>query len=165
MSLISLSPRRLSNVQCPFQSQSSSLVDMTPLSISVKYKSLEKTILGQVYGKMLSFFITAHHCVYSSFGFWWAKLSALSNGSLCLSSLPVFTPVFSGSQHSEAYLPHSQKLFQQKGEGLPFSTLQNFTFRAAQWQKGRGLQLQKVVLCRSKSCTNCSVPAAPLSIQ
>ena len=104
----------------------------------------------------------------------WENVIVLYNGpSLCLllwwwwsAKLNVSAPFpTSPSQHSEAYLPHFQKLFQQKGEGLPFSTLQNFTFRAAQWQKGRGLQLQKVVLCRSKSCTNCSVPAAPLSIQ
>ena len=129
MSLISLSPRRLSNVQCPFQSQSSSLVDITPLSISVKYKSLEKTILGQVYGKMLSFFITAHHCVYSSFGFWWAKLSALSNGSLCLSSLPFHPSFFRLSTLRGLLTAQFPKTFStEQGEGLPFFNPAKFHF-------------------------------------
>ena len=141
-----LSPRAGTRYSCsPFQSCSSASNWLIALSsFTIKYKSLEKTILGQVYGKMLSFFITAHHCVYSSGG--------RKTQWLALSPSP--------SQHSEAYLPHFQKLFQQKGEGLPFSTLQNFTFR--------GLQLQKVVLPNMLvcwSCTNCSIPPAPLSIQ
>ena len=120
MSLISLSPRRLSNVQCPFQSQSSSLVDMTPLSISVKYKSLEKTILGQVYGKVLSFFITPSLCLLL---WWWWQKSAFCP---VVRSLPS-TPCFHFNTPRLTY-PGTRKNFFKREALLPFSTLQNSTF-------------------------------------
>ena len=120
MSLISLSPRRLSNVQCPFQSQSSSLVDITPLSISVKYKSLEKTILGQVYGKVLSFFITPSLCLLL---WWWWQKSAFCP---VVRSLPS-TPCFHFNTPRLTY-PGTRKNFFKREALLPFSTLQNSTF-------------------------------------
>ena len=101
MSLISLSPRRLSNVH----SNHNPHHWLTPLSISVKYKSLEKTILGQVYGKVLS--VLCNPIIVSTPLVVVAKISVLSSGSLT-SLYPLFS-----FQHSEAYLPgHSQKLFQ-----------------------------------------------------
>ena len=127
MSLISLSPRRLSNVQCPFQSQSSSLVDMTPLSISVKYKSLEKTILGQVYGKVLSFFITPSLCLLL---FWVlvGKTQRLVQW-FALSQLTSFSPQFFQALNTPRLTyPGTRKNFFKREALLPFSTLQNSTF-------------------------------------
>ena len=93
---------------------------LTPLSISVKYKSLEKTILGQVYGKVLSFFITPSLCLLL---WWWWQKSAFCP---VVRSLPS-TPCFHFNTPRLTY-PGTRKNFFKREALLPFSTLQNSTF-------------------------------------
>ena len=72
-----------------------------------------------------------------------------------------FTPVFSGSQHSEAYLPHSsQKLFQQnRGKVYLFQPCKiSFVRKQHCWQKRGGGEFGLICCVGGRRCTNCSIP-------
>ena len=119
-------------------------------SFTVKYKSLEKTILGQVYGKMLSFFITPSMCLLLCWWLW-SKLSALSNGWICL-NFPSFISTLGGFTYREK--TEGDGFFQPCKIGL-LGQNRRVVFSAGH---------SDMQLCRRKTCTNCSTPhgVAPL---
>ena len=101
---------------------------------------------------MLSFFITPSLCLLF---WWWAKLQCLCQ---MVGSVSVHFLTLASSQHSEAYLPHSQKL---KGGRFTFFNPEKFHFYGSSGKTGEGgekVVLPNLLLCWRKTCTNCSIP-------